>query len=172
MFQEGLFPDPHSMWPWRQGERKEATLWIKQSQEPCSVITVSVPFCHHPSLWVFRRRSCTSGLSPRSVWRGCLELCLCPQAEIVSPAPHVTLVSITMTQPPARPAHLEPTLMGWNVLTPLCCFIFYPLLPVCFSCLLCLYLSVVLTNCNFSLCPSNSVHAVSSRHWAHFGLRV
>lgn len=26
MFQEGLFPDPHSMWQWRQGEKKEALI--------------------------------------------------------------------------------------------------------------------------------------------------
>lgn len=78
------------------------------------------PLCnlnHIPLLPVcFRRRSRISGLSLRYVWRGWPELSHCLQVGSESPAPHVTRVSITTTQPPAHRAHLGPTLMGLNVL--------------------------------------------------------
>lgn len=63
----------------------------------------------------FRRRSFISGLSLRSVWSVRRELRCCLRVENESPAPLVTLVSIPMTQPPAHPARLGPTLTGWNV---------------------------------------------------------
>lgn len=64
----------------------------------------------------FRRRSYISGSNLRSVWRVWLELTNCLQVENESPAPLVTLVSITMTQPPAPPAQLGHILMAPNVL--------------------------------------------------------
>lgn len=78
------------------------------------------PFCnlgHIPPLPVcFRRRSRISGLNLRYAWREWPELSHCLQVGSESPAPLVTRVSITTTQPPAHRAHLGPTLMGWNVL--------------------------------------------------------
>lgn len=69
-----------------------------------------------PSSCLFRRRSCISGSSPRYAWRVLVELSRCLRVETESPAPHVTLVSTTMTRQPAPPAPLGPIPMGQNVL--------------------------------------------------------
>lgn len=96
----------------QDGKVTEKNLWIKTPRKD--------PFRnlgHIPPLPVcFRRRSRISGLNLRYVWREWLELSHCLQVGSESPAPHVTRVSITTTQPPAHRAHLGPTLMGWNVL--------------------------------------------------------
>lgn len=105
-------------------------------------------------LFNFRHRSYISGLSLRPAWREWLELRHCLQVENESPAPPVTLVSITMTQPPAHPAQLGPILMGWNVLKTLlinCVFlsVFFFFSYVCL-------LSLWFPNC-ISLCSSTSM---------------
>lgn len=80
------------------------------------VITLCAPFDWTPFRCNFRHRSYISGLSLRSVLTVSLEPRRYRQAENESPAPLVTPVSTTMTQPPARLALPGPFLMGWNVL--------------------------------------------------------
>lgn len=104
------------MWPWGQGERKKATSGWKFPRETPPVITVSVLFRQPSFLCHSRHRSCISGWSLRYAWRMWLALSCCLQVENESLAPPVTLVSITMTLPPAHHAQLGPILMEWNVL--------------------------------------------------------
>lgn len=95
----------------RTARWEKRTFWLKHPGEPfCNLGPIPpLPVC-------FRRGSRISGLNLRYVWREWLELSHCLQVGSESPAPHVTRVSITTTQPPAHRAHLGPTLMGWNVL--------------------------------------------------------
>lgn len=114
---------------------------------------------HHvftPSSCLFRRRSCISGWSPRYAWRVLVELSRCLRVETESPAPHVTLVSTTMTRQPAPPAPLGPIPMGQNVLRT----------RICIEQQLYLYslLNQLNSNCVFSLCSTNSMFTVSCRH--------
>lgn len=64
----------------------------------------------------FRRRSRTSGSNRRSAWRECRGPSRCPLVASGSPALPATPASTTTTRPPARRAHLGPTLTAWNVL--------------------------------------------------------
>lgn len=76
----------------------------------------SVPLHHASSLCLFRRRSCISGSSLRYAWRALVDPSRSLRVENENPAPHVTLVSTTMTRQPAPPAPLGPIPMGQNVL--------------------------------------------------------
>lgn len=147
MFQEGLFPDPHCLRSGGEGEAKTPPPSIKTSSDG------SITCSHH---LLFRRRSCISGSSPRYAWRVLVELSRCLRVETESPAPHVTLVSTTMTRQPAPPAPLGPIPMGQNVLRT----------RICIEQQLYLYslLNQLNSNCVFSLCSSNSMFTVSCRH--------
>lgn len=96
---------------------KRGYLFTKEPVETRSIITVC-PFYSNSHLFLsdFRHRSYLSGLNLRSVLRMWLELWHCLQVENESPAPPVTLVSITMTRPHAHHVHLGPFPMAWNVL--------------------------------------------------------
>lgn len=138
------------MWPRWQGE------WKRQSEIPScthSFLSMTLQLCN------FRHTSYISGLNHKSAWRVWLELSCCLQVEKGSPAPPVTLVSITTTRPPAPHAHPGPIRMGWNVPRTLLTYIFYINMRISFT-----YLC--------SLCSFHSVWSVSSRNWAHLGLRV
>lgn len=78
-----------------------------------------------PSMCNFRRRLSINGLNQRSVLRVSLELKRCLKVGTVSRVRPVILGFITTTRPPAPPAHLEHTLMGWNVLKTLCIILYF-----------------------------------------------
>lgn len=139
--------------------------WMKMPRETPPVFTVSVLFRQPSFLCHSRHRSCISGWSPRYAWRMWLVLSCCLQVENESLAPLVTLVSITMTLPPAHHAQLGPILMEWNVLRTLNDNVYTHFSLVTLS------ICVVIKMWS-SLSPLCSVQAVSSRHWAHLGLWV
>lgn len=114
VFQEGLFPDPHRL---RSGGEGEAKTEARDLRAPATAPfrLLSAPLHHAAPPCLCRRRSCISGLSPRYVWRVLVELSRCLRVESENPAPHATLVSTTMTPPPAPPALLGPFPMGQNV---------------------------------------------------------